>query len=619
MKTPRDLARSTKLLPLAAWLFLSLLPFVLAQSAPPQQVRYSISLGNPGEHRLLVTMSIPPGAAEHDLQLPVWNALYQVRDFSQSMNWIRASHAGMALPLAMVNPSRWRLSNAEQGAEVEYEILAALPGPYGAEFNPQHAFFNLAEVLVYAGDLRSAPSLVHFQNVPSAWHAATALDGSLIDGFSAPDYDRLVDSPIELSSFHEEDFDEGGAHYRVVIDADPQDYDLKTLIPALHRIVAAETNWMNDRACGQVLFIYHFPHTSGGGGMEHAFSTAIELNARDIKDHPITLYSVTAHEFFHLWNVKRIRPQSLEPVDFTKENYTPTLWFSEGFTSTVGGYTLLRADLIDERGYLNQLAQTIAELESRPAHLTQSAEQSSLDAWLEKYPAYWRPERSISYYVKGELLGVLLDLSIREASHGTKSLRELFQSLNQNYAQRGVWFADSDGVRETAEALAHASFRDFFRKYVSGTDEIPWDEFFLRVGLHLERQSVTVADPSFTASRSLDDPPTVTSLSAGGEAERAGLAVGDTILELDGQKPGYRLREQINALRAGDPIRLKVRGANGERSVQWNVGSRQELEYRLQDVDPLSEEQKAHRMAWLRGETEPAAHVHSSTTSGANP
>jgi len=148
--------------------------------------------------------------------------------------------------------------------------------------------------------------------------------------------------------------------------------------------------------------------------MEHANGTAIDLSAQTLSANPDALASLTGHEFFHLWNVKRIRPQSLEPVDYTRENYTRALWFSEGTTTTAANIILLRAGLLDENRYLKSIAAEIAELERRPAHRTQSVEESSLDAWLEKYDYYRLPTRSISYYNKGNLLGVLLDLQVRE-------------------------------------------------------------------------------------------------------------------------------------------------------------------------------------------------------------
>src|SRR5207253_2777416 len=196
--------------------------------------------------------------------------------------------------------------------------------------------------------------------------------------FIAPNYDLLVDSPVEISAFEETDFDEGGAHYRIVVDADRGDYDLGKLVPVTKKIVAAETAWMNDRPFRTYLFLCHFPRDSGGGGgMEHAYSTAIEVNAQVLTDNPQASADVSAHEFFHLWNVKRIRPQSLEPVDYSKEQYSTALWFSEGVTSTVGELMMVRAGLKTEDQFLNGVADEIETLQSRSAHLTQSAEESS--------------------------------------------------------------------------------------------------------------------------------------------------------------------------------------------------------------------------------------------------
>ncbi len=315
------------------------------------------------------------------------------------------------------------------------------------------------------------------------------------DEFVAENYDRAVDSPVEIGTFEESDFDEAGAHFRVIFDADPADYDAAKIVAALHKIVVGATSWMNDRPFDSYMFLYHFPRGPAGGGMEHAYSTAIDLNADSLKQNLDSLTGVTAHEFFHLWNVKRIRPQTLEPVDYTKENYTRALWFSEGVTSTAEGVIQLRAGMIDEKRYLYRLGDEITELERRPAHLTQSAEESSLDAWLEGFGYYRRPERSISYYNKGELLGIMLDLATRDATHGHASLREILQWMNTNYAKKGRFFDDSNGVREAAEAVSHADLGWFFTKYVSGTEEIPWDDFLRSVGLHVETLDQHCARP----------------------------------------------------------------------------------------------------------------------------
>jgi predicted metalloprotease with PDZ domain len=362
---------------------------------------------------------------------------------------------------------------------------------------------------------------------------------------------------------------------------------------------------MDDRPFNHYMFLYHFPRGPAGGGMEHSYSTAIDVNADTLARSPEVLASITAHEFFHLWNVKRIRPQTLEPVDYTTENFTRALWFSEGCTTTAADIIQLRAGLLDERHFEQQIAAAIAELERRPAHLTQSAEESSLDAWLEGNAYYRRPERSISYYNKGELLGIILDLAVREASHGQQSLREVFQWMNSNYAKKGQFFPDSDGVRRAAEAITQTDLSWFFAKYVQGTEEIPWNDFFRSVGLRIVEQENAAADAGFVASRNFDGPMIVESVTVGGEAERAGLRVGDTIVEINGKPPGQNSSEDMAALAPDEMIIVKLRARRGaERELKWKATRRSELGYELRDLENISAEQRARRAAWLKGEAQ---------------
>lgn len=575
---------------------------------------YTISLANPEEHLVEVQIILPEGAAQRELQLPVWNALYQVRNFAQYVNWVRAKdRAGRPLSLLELNDSRWQISGTEGGAVVEYQIYVDSFGPFGAQLSAHHAFLNLAQLLMYAVDARNEPMAVRFNQVPEGWHIATPLTFSEDGIYSAENYDRLVDSPVEIGTFKESDFDEGGAHYRVVVDAESGDYDMEKIAAMLHKVVIAATSWMDDRPFDTYMFLYHFPRGPAGGGMEHSYSTAIDVNAEVLARSPEVLTSVTAHEFFHLWNVKRIRPQNLEPVDYTKENYTRALWFSEGCTSAAADIIELRSGLLDEPHFEQQLASGIGELERRPARLTQSAEDSSMDAWLEGNSYYRRPERSISYYNKGELLGIILDLAERDASRGQASLREVFQWMNENYAKKGRFFPDSDGVRQAAEAVAHVDLGWFFTKYVQGTEEIPWNDFFRSVGLRVIEEKNTAADAGFVASRNFDGPMTVSAVAADSEAQRSGLQVGDTILEINGKTVGQESSEDMAALAAGDTITVKLRGRRGgERELKWKAGSREEITYELKSVESVSAEQKARRAAWLMGEAQvsQAAHSH---------
>jgi len=528
----------------------------------------------------------------------VWNALYQVRDFVQYVNWIRAEDAsGQPMQLTALNKSRWWIGGTEKGARIEYEMFGDSPGPYGAQLNSHHAFFNLAEILLYADDQRNGAVEVEFQQIPANWKIATPLSSNGVD-YRATNYDQLVDSPVEIGTFSEADFNGTCGRYRVTLDSENADSILKKIVPRIERIVAGASKWMNDCPFQEYLFIYHVSDSSDGG-MEHAFGTAINLPAADFEKDLDRFTAITAHEFFHLWNVKRIRPQSLEPVDYTKENYTPALWFSEGVDTTAAECILLRARLLDERHFLDQLGQEITELENRPAHLTQSAEQSSLDAWLEKYPRYGLPMRSISYYNKGKLLGVLLDLAMRDASHDQASLRELFRSMDEQYAKQGKFFADSGAVRESAEALSHADLREFFRKYVSGVEEIPWDKFFAPLGLRVNRVQAVFADAGFEAVQKFDQAPVVAEVQPRSEAERAGLKSQDQILQINGQRTGRDFEKQMGNLAPGETLTLLVMREGAQHKLQWKLGSREQTIFQVADLPQVTAQQKARRAAWL--------------------
>jgi len=581
-----------------AVVFVVLAPLSLFAQESPQSSRYTISLANAAKHLISIKIELPAGLAKRNLQLPVWYALYQIRDFSQYINWVHSS-----TPIKKIDKSEWRIAGAENGATIEYEIFADDAGPFGAQLNSHHAFFNLAEILMYPTDDRDSPMQIHFINVPTDWRVGTTLRPSG-DGFAAHNYDELADSPVEISAFDETDFDQDGGHYRVIVDAAHGDYDTSKIMAMLQDVVHAEVSWMADRPFDTYLFIYHFPRDSEGGGMEHAYSTAIDLRQSMMQSDPHALQEISAHEFFHLWNVKRIRPQSLEPPDYTKENYTDALWFSEGFTSTVENYMLLRAKLLDKREYFAHLAAEIEDLENRPAHLTQSAEESSIDTWLEKYSYYRRPDRSVSYYEKGELLGVMLDLDIRSLTGGNRSLRDMFQWMNVNYAQKSVAFADSEGVRQAAETITRSNLAPFFDKYVSGTDEIPWNVFFKTVGLNLITEKAELPDVGFTASRNFDSPLTVNSVDENSAAQIAGLSNGDVILEVNGEPPGIDFASTMKGVRPGENLTLRTRNGKGERELSWKVNTRQELEFRITEQDNLTPQQKTRRAAWLKAESE---------------
>ncbi|HET8826658.1 MAG TPA: hypothetical protein VFM77_16070 [Terriglobales bacterium] len=589
------LARLRKLLPVV---------LVVAFTQLHATVRYTVTLADPVRHLVQVSVEIRAGRASHELQLPVWNALYQVRDFAQYMDSIRAADpSGNPLQLVQLNKSRWHLAGAEKGARIEYQMFTNDPGPYGAEFNRQHAFFNLAEILLYADDTRAEESEIQFRNIPAGWKTATSLSqqGPF---YQAKNYDALVDAPVEMGTFEENDFSGDCGRYRVVVDGADAASILAKIVPPIQRIVNSATAWMNDCPFQTYTFIYHFGNSPNSGGMEHAFSTAITLPTSDLDDLD-RFTSVTAHEFFHLWNVKRIRPQSLEPVDYTHEDYTNALWFSEGVDTSAADSIRLHAGLLDETRYLDRLSQAITELESRPAHLTQSVEQSSLDAWLEKYSYYGLPERSISYYNKGELLGVVLDLRIRELTHGRQSLQSLFREMNERDVKQGKFFADSEGVRAAIEQITGADFRDFFNEYVAGVREIPWNSFFSYVGLRVSTMVVEIARSGFEAVQKFNHPPIIVTVQPGSEAEQTGLKPDDELVSINGIAAGRDFERQIEAIGPGGILHLRVRRDGALVDFQWKLGAQRVKVYRLEDLPSITPEQKTARRQWLYGSSQP--------------
>jgi predicted metalloprotease with PDZ domain len=497
--------------------FLTSLIVLLTSRPAAATIQYRVSLNDAATHSFHVTILIPVEGRAVVTALPAWNALYRIRDFSQRVGPLRASCAGVTaeqLRKHQMDKDTWRFwleGPCQPGdhnlIQVEYSIEWNSPGPFNSQLDSRHAFMNLAEILMYVPDRRNEDVSVEFVDLPLGWRTAAELAPAHDDAYTASSYDQLVDAPIEAGQFAEFEFSQAGGHFRVVVDS--RSWNQAMLDDALHRITGYELTLMGgapfDSPDKKYTFFFHIGPGGDveGGGMEHRNCTAISAASTD------GAIAIAAHEFFHVWNVKRIRPRSLEPVDYTKEQYTRALWFAEGVTSTYASFTLERAGLWSKSRFYDDLAAQIEELERRPAHRWQSVEDSSLEAWLEKYDFYNLPEHSISYYNKGQLLGLFLDLAIRDATDNHKSLDDVLRRMNEEYAQQGKFYDDSSGVRSAVEEVSGKSFADFFSLYVSGTEEIPFNTFLSVAGLEVKIVSghVLVSElvhPTDRQSRILD-------------------------------------------------------------------------------------------------------------------
>jgi predicted metalloprotease with PDZ domain len=417
--------------------------------------------------------------------------------------------------------------------------------------------------------------------------------------FEAPSYDALADGPIEVGKF--EEFQLTGINPDIWVVVHGDNWKKKQVEEDLRRICKYELKLMDGAPFKRYTFILHIGKGAGGGGMEHADSTAIGAYSDEY------LPGVAAHEFFHLWNVKRIRPASLEPMDDTKEQYTRALWFAEGVTNTYGSYTLVRSGIWNKEQFYADLGEQITELEGRPANRWQSAEQSSLDAWLEKYPLYNQPEYSVSYYTKGQVLGDLLDIVIRDRTGNGKSLDDVMRLMNASFAKQGKTYRDSLDVQLSAENVAGGSFKEFFTKYVAGTEPFPYQQILALAGLALRTMEQRRPSLGFFAEREANGPLLVSTIDFEGPAALAGLRAGDVILNWNGGEAPRRVDRWLQEQRAGDWLKLRVRRDDKEIALEFRLGEIKETLYQVIEDSRASEKERHIREGMLRGETSAAA------------
>jgi predicted metalloprotease with PDZ domain len=613
LRTAARLMRPGRVRGMRDLLLLFLAVFFFAYPAAAT-IKYKISLDHPEHHVFRVWVGIPLTGEDVTLALPAWNALYQVRDFSYRVRDLRAISLGLvgsaygAVPVRFeeVDKQIWLyhvrkpvLKDSSEYLNVSYDIEWDDPGPFNSQLNGHHAFLNFAEILMYVPDRRNEDVEVQFTDVPSDWKIAAELSaGTEPNSFTASSYDALVDAPVEAGKFEEFEFDNGGAHFRVVVDG--KEWDKGRLEDSLRRITGYELKLMGGPPFKEYTFFFHMGSyaEAGGGGMEHSNCTAISAGSME------GAAAVAAHELFHAWNVKRIRPQTLEPVDYTKEQYTRALWFAEGVTSTYGAYTLERSGIWSKADLYGDLAGQIHELQSRPAHTWQSVEESSLDAWLEKYDDYRTPERSISYYNKGQLDGVMLDLAIRDATDNRKSLDDVMRRMNVEYAQAGKFYNDSEGVRRAVEEVAGQSFEDFFRRYVAGVDEIPYDKFLSAAGLELKIESARTADLGFHVGRASGAGLAVGRIKQGSAAEAAGLRQGDVLLTFNGEPFGRNVGAWLREHAGGETVKLRIRRDGEEMEISYALGSNDDHRYSISELPHPSDKQRRIRDGLLHGTTD---------------
>jgi predicted metalloprotease with PDZ domain len=527
----------------------------MTSAARVASVHYRVEAADLHAHLYRVTLSIEQPAAQQQVSLPVWiPGSYLVREFAKNLQRLAARQEGRAAPVQQLDKCTWQIECVPSSPLVlTYEVYAFDNSVRTAWLDSQRGFFNGSSVCLR---VHGQESMVHsieiapVQGMPT-WHAVTGLAAHRMGkhGFGtylAVDYDELIDCPVELGPFWNAEFKAGGVPHRFVVAGASESFDRERLLADVQRVCETEVRFWHDRKrppFKYYLFILNVVD-DGYGGLEHRNSTALIASRRDLprvgeprmSDGYITLLGLISHEYFHTWNVKRLRPAEFTHYDYARENYTQLLWFFEGFTSYYDDLLLRRAGVIDEAAYVKLLNKTINQVLQTPGREVQPVAQASFDAWVKYYRQDENtPNATVSYYTKGALVALCFDLTLRAEGHTT---------LDQ--VMRALWLRCRAGPMtesDFAAVLKELGGRAFTREiaaWVHGTKELPVEEL-------LQSQGIFALDEPAQLQQRLGVRTTETNgvqlknVLRGGAAEQAGMAANDEWIGLEVSGQAWRI------------------------------------------------------------------------------
>ncbi|MCO4864034.1 M61 family metallopeptidase [Cupriavidus sp. WGlv3] len=560
-------------------------------------IRYAIAPLQPEAHLFAVTVTVSePDPAGQCFSLPAWiPGSYMIRDFARNIVRIRADAGGREIALSKLDKQRWQaapVTLADGPLTLSYEVYAWDLSVRAAHLDTTHGFFNGSSVFLCVEGQAERPCTVDI-HAPAGeayrdWRVATAMreapgrDGAKRYGFGryqVADYDELVDHPVEMGTFQLASFRACGAQHDVVFTGRVPQLDLERVCRDLKRICETQIRLFEPRTAQAPFldsnrrYVFMTMVTSDGyGGLEHRASTALICSRNDL---PVrgnsetsegyrTFLGLCSHEYFHTWHVKRIKPAAFVPYRLAQETYTPLLWLFEGFTSYYDDLVLVRSGCVTEAQYVEMLAKTWNGVLRGNGRTKQSVAESSFDAWTKYYRQDENaPNAIVSYYTKGALVALALDLTIRDRTRGRRSLDDVMRALWRGYG-RGFYAADAV-QRGVTEAEVHALFDEvtglrlgpLLRALTEGTGELPLPPLFKAFGIKAEAQK-----PARTAALGIkvkteDGWVRVTQVLDGGAAQAAGLSAGDLLVAIDGVRmaPG-QLDKLLARYRPGDRIEL---------------------------------------------------------------
>ncbi|MDG7007245.1 MAG: M61 family metallopeptidase [Nitrososphaerota archaeon] len=572
-----------------------------------EPITYTVSMMRANAHYMDVTMElkVPDTRGELRLAMPVWTpGHYLVSDFARNVDRVTAfdSATGGELKVQKLEKSLWRLETL--GAErvrISYPVYAFAYSVSDSYIDDQHALINGASVFLYLDGMKDVPARLKLEPLPGWKAVSTGLVRTSEWEFEAPDYDVLVDSPVEVGNQEVERFRTADAEYEVSMSGAPL-VDRKRFVEDIRKIVQTTEQVFGQVPYKRYVFLVNFTDAARGG-LEHLNSTMCLLQR--FRMVPAEEYhqamGLFSHEFFHAWNVKRMRPLGLGPFDYSKEVYTKSLWIAEGVTSYYDDLILRRAGIYTVEEYLDAFSDNVNVLKSLPGSRHQSAEEASFDTWTKYYkPNENSPNVTSSYYNQGAVIGWMLDMVLRDVGRGT--LDDVMKRVySETFLQKGAGYADEEFERASV-ALGGAGAEEVFDSRVRGMEEVDFDRYLRYAGLRLEAKATPSETKGFLGVRlsSEGGRTLVKGCLAGSPAESMGLSVNDEVIGLNGLRVGQeKVSFYVGVAQPGEDVRLTVARNGRIAELRGRVGTRPPLEWRVQPLQGATERQKTLFKGWM--------------------
>ncbi|HBL14400.1 MAG TPA: peptidase M61 [Cyanobacteria bacterium UBA11162] len=571
-------------------------------------IHYQVAMSNPQLHLFEVTLQVQNWSESVlDLKLPVWTpGSYLVREYSKQVQdfWVEGGKQEQSLAWCKVSKNHWQI-NTENVSEitVHYRVFANELSVRTNHLDITHGYFNGAALFFFIPGFEQEPIRITIIPPQSNWQVTTTLPriSETTNTFEAEDFDTLVDSPFEIGCHQLYDFEVLGKLHQFAIwgegNAVPE-----RIIEDTKKIIEVEAELYGGLPYDRYLFLLHLS-SSGFGGLEHKNSCSLNYPRFGFgaKDKYNRFMQLVAHEFFHLWNVKRIRPKALEKFNYNQENYTTSLWFCEGTTSYYDLVIPLRAKIYEKKAFLENLSKEITRLQTIPGRLVQPLSESSFDAWIKLYRRDANSDNSqISYYLKGELVSLLLDLLIRARHKNKRSLDDVMRLMWQQFGTEEIGFTPEQ-LQEVITSVADTDLSDFFHRYLDSTDELPFNEYLEPFGLKLigveEEERLPYLGMTVKTENGQEF---IKFVEANSPAGMAGVDAGDQLLAMDGWRvSGEQLSDRLKEYDPGDTIQLTIFHHDELLTLSVTLGTPQPNRYQVVQVENPTDIQKQNLAGWL--------------------